>query len=170
SFVRRALDEKYGKPAAERMARIRSATARLALMGTAESTPPSVRLVEFDPDAERKVVAAALYPHSNLPMEEQAGDPSGVRETLFEDRANRRQRAPRALEHATYTFEIVANFAAYRDLHRHRMLTQERQLLGTALGYDVAPGMRELGMDGVFAKAVAQAAEVHHRLERDVRP
>src|SRR5229473_455337 len=37
SFVRRALDEKYGRPAAERMARIREATASLA---TRDSRPP----------------------------------------------------------------------------------------------------------------------------------
>jgi len=142
----------------------------LAQRGDAAPTAPSVRLVEFDPDAQRKVVAAALFPHSNLPLEEQLGDVEAVLDAMLGDRSNRRQRAPRALEHATYTFEIVANFAAYRDLHRHRMLTQERQLLGTALGYDVAPGMRELGMDGVFAKAVEEAAEVHHRLERDLGP
>jgi thymidylate synthase ThyX len=170
SFVRRALDPNFGKPAAERMARIRSATARLAPTGGPESTPPSVRLVEFDPDAERKVVAAALYPYSNLPLEEQSGDPSAVLETLFADRANRRQRAPRALEHATYTFEIVANFAAYRDLHRHRMLTQDRQPLGTTLGYDLPPGLAELGMADDFARGVEAAVAVHQRLERDLGP
>lgn len=170
AFVRRALDDRYGTPAAVRMAATRSAASRLAQRGDAAPTAPSVRLVEFDPDAQRKVVAAALFPHSNLPLEEQLGDVEAVLDAMLGDRSNRRQRAPRALEHATYTFEIVANFAAYRDLHRHRMLTQDRQLLGTALGYDVAPGMRELGMDGVFAKAVEEAAEVHHRLERDLGP
>src|SRR5438552_12210383 len=170
AFVRRALDDRYGTPAAVRMVATRSAASRLAQRGDAAPTAPSVRLVEFDPDAQRKVVAAALFPHSNLPLEEQLGDVEAVLDAMLGDRSNRRQRAPRALEHATYTFEIVANFAAYRDLHRHRMLTQDRQLLGTALGYDVAPGTRELGMDGVFAKAVEAAAEVDHRLERDLGP
>src|SRR5438132_1278528 len=153
AFVRRALDDRYGTPAAVRMAATRSAASRLAQRGDPAPTAPSVRLVEFDPDAQRKVVAAALFPHSNLPLEEQMGDVEAVLDAMLGDRSNRRQRAPRALEHATYTFEIVANFAAYRDLQRHRMLTQDRHLLGTALGYDVAPGMRELGMDGVVAKA-----------------
>src|SRR5439155_816234 len=60
--------------------------------------------------------------------------------------------------------------AAYRDLHRHRMLTQDRQLLGTGLGYDVPPGLGELGMDSRFVSAVEAAAAVHGRLEKEVGP
>jgi thymidylate synthase ThyX len=178
AFVKRALDERYGRPSAERMAKIRIETASMARPAPPSGPPddlrppagPSVRLVEHDPDAERKVVAAALFPHSNASLDQQAGEPGKVLEALLGDRANRRQRAPRALEHAEYTFEIVANFGAYRDLHRHRMLTQERQLLGTALGYDVPPGLADLGLAERFTAAVEAAAAVHARLERDPGP
>lgn len=170
AFVRRALDERYGRPAAERMARVRAATARLAPRGPADAVPPQVRLIEFDAEAERKVVAAALFPFSDIRFDEQAGDPRTVLDALLADRANRRQRAPRALEHAQYTFEITANFAAYRDLHRHRMLTQERQLLGTSLGHDTPPGLTDLGLAGDFDRAVEAAAAAHGRLERDLGP
>jgi thymidylate synthase ThyX len=91
-----------------------------------------------------------------------------VLDALLSDRANRRQRPPRALEHAQYTFEIVANFAAYRDLHRHRMLTQDRQLLGTALGFDVPSGLAELGMTERFVAAVEGAARAHANMEREL--
>ena len=170
SFVRRALDERYGQPTAERLARVRVAVSRLAPKGKPEPVHPSVRLLEFDRDAEQKVVGAALFPYSNLPFERQSGDPAAILESLLADRANRRQRPPRALEHAEYTFEIVANFAAYRDLHRHRMLTQDRQHLGTGLGYDLPPGLEELGMHHAFAQAVEAAAEAHVRLERALGP
>ncbi|TMC40024.1 MAG: thymidylate synthase [Chloroflexi bacterium] len=168
SFVRRALDDRYGRPAAERMAGVRVATARRARRGEPSSTPPTVRLLEFDPDAERKVVAAALFPYSNLPLDEQGGDPKAVLDALFAGRSNRRQRAPRALEHAQYVFEITANFAAYRDLHRHRMLTQDRQLLATSLGYDLPRGLVELGLGDDFSRAVEEAAAVHLALEREL--
>ena len=168
SFVRRALDERYGRPSAERMARVAEATGRLARRGKPASALPSVRLIEFDPDAERKVVQAALFPQSNLPLVEQSGDPATVLDTLFAGRSNRRLRAPRALEHAQYVFEITANFGAYRDLHRHRMLTQDRQLLGIALGYDVPPGLEELGLGGDFSRAVLAAAAAHGRLEGEL--
>ena len=170
SFVRRALDDQHGRPAAERMARVRTATQLLAPRGKAGSVEPSVRLVEFDPEAERKVVAAALFPYSNEPLEGLTADAAAVLDALMAERANRRQRAPRALEHATYTFEIVANFAAYRDLHRHRMLTQDRQLLGASLGYDLPPGLADLGMASDFRRAVEAAAGVHHRLESELGP
>jgi len=172
AFIKRALDDRYGRPSAERMARIREATAAIARRDGAmqPAMGPSVRLVEFDPDAERKVVAAALFPHSDASTEELAGDAAQVLDALLGDRANRRQRAPRALEHAQYTFEIVANFGAYRDLHRHRMLTQDRQLLGTSLGYDLPPGLGDLGMAGRFAAAVEAAAAAHSSLERDSGP
>jgi thymidylate synthase ThyX len=127
-----------------------------------------VRLIEHDPDAEKKIVAAALFPQSNLPIDQQGADIPAVLEALLGDRANRRQRPPRALEHAHYTFEITANFAAYRDLHRHRMLTQDRQVLGTDLGYDLPPGLVELGMGDDFAKAVEEAAASHRKLEREL--
>ncbi len=171
AFVKRALDDRYGRPAAERMARIREATAAIAQMGgTGPVTGPSVRLVEFDPDAERKVVAAALFPYSNRSLEDSSADPAQVLEALLGDRANRRQRVPRALEHAEYTFEIVANFGAYRDLHRHRMLTQDRQPLGTSLGYDLPPGLADLGLADRFREAVEGAAAAHRTLERDAGP
>jgi len=173
SFVRRALDEKYGRPAAERIARIRESAARLASRDTTPSDSDSseaVRLVDFDTDAERKVVAAALFPHSNLRFEQQTADHDAVLEALLGERSNRRQRPPRALEHAEYTFEIMGNFAAYRDLHRHRMLTQDRQLLGIGLGFEMPPGAIELGMEGDFKHAIGEAAAAHKKLEGDLGP
>ncbi|TMD35684.1 MAG: thymidylate synthase [Chloroflexi bacterium] len=176
SFVRRALDDRYGRPTADRMARIRkrmealTASPRAGELVRGGETEPSVRLIEYDPEAERKVVAAALFPYSNQTFDEQPGDVAAILDSLLADRANRRQRAPRALEHAEYTFEIVANFAAYRDLHRHRMLTQDRQHLGTALGFDLPPGLADLGMQDGFARAIDGAAEAHARLGRELGP
>ena len=170
AFVRRALDERYGRPAAERMAKLRETTARMARSGPTPSADPVVRLIDYDRDAERKVGDAALFPQSNLPLDEQSADAEAVLEALLGDRANRRQRPPRALEHAVYTFEITANFAAYRDLHRHRMLTQDRQLLGMALGYDSPPGLTELGMTDDFGRAIEDAEVAYHKIHRELGP
>ncbi|MBO0691235.1 MAG: FAD-dependent thymidylate synthase, partial [Candidatus Dormibacteraeota bacterium] len=79
-------------------------------------------------------------------------------------RENRRDRAPRALEHVSYTFEIVANFGAYRDLQRHRMLTQERQRLGTWLGFDVPEQLAEYGFADRVAAALERAGSAHRQL------
>ncbi len=170
SFVKRAVDDRYGKPAAERLVRIRTSLQKVARR-TGGEAKPGVRLLSFDADAERKVVQAALYTYSDTPLDSSIqADPDAVLEALLGGRANRRQRAPRALERAQYEFEIVANFAAYRDLHRHRMLTQERQLLGTSLGYDLPPALADLGMDEAFRRAMDSATAAHQRMEADIGP
>jgi len=170
SFVKRAIDDRYGRPAAERMARMRESLHRMAPRTGATETGPSVKLAGYDKEAERKVVQAALFPYSDRPLEDLDADADAVLDAMFAGRTNRRQRPPRALEHAQYKFEIVANFAAYRDLHRHRMLTQDRQLLGTALGYDVPAGLVELGMDARFSEAIEAAARAHGQMQRDLGP
>jgi thymidylate synthase ThyX len=175
AFVRRALDERYGGPAAAYLAGVRGRLAALAPR-TGQGEPGAgaqVRLVDHEPEAERKVVAAALFPHADLPLAalgELDVDAGAVLRALLDGRGNRRHRAPRALEHAHYTFEITANFGAYRDLQRHRMLTQERQLLGTALGYDVPPDLAAHGMDGRFRRAAEGAAGAHAALEAALGP
>jgi thymidylate synthase ThyX len=175
AFVRRALDERYGAPAAAYLADARRRVAALAPRtgGQAPATGAEVRLVEHQADAERRVVAAALFPHSDLSLAalgERDVDVDAVLRALLDGRGNRRHRAPRAFEHADYTFEITANFGAYRDLQRHRMLSQERQLLGTSLGYDLAPDLARHGMDGRFRAAVERAAEAHRVLEAAAGP
>jgi thymidylate synthase ThyX len=174
SFVRRALDERYGRPAGERMLRARAAAARLApRLHEPHPVRAGVRLVEWDRDAERKVVAAALYPHSDLPLIElsdAAVDADRVLDAVLGDRANRRHKMPRALEMATYTFEVVANFAAYRDLQRHRMLTQDRQLLGTSLGFDVPAELADYRMRTRVEAALERAQHAHVMLERAAGP
>jgi thymidylate synthase ThyX len=172
AFVRRALDDKYGKPAAERLRAIRErvgALTRSRARGQG-SGAPVVRLLEWDPDAERKVAAAALYPHSEQPWSELDGDPGAVLDALLAGRRNRRDRAPRPLEHAVYLFEVEANFGAYRDLHRHRMLSQERQHLGTKLGYDAPPQLEDFGYGDRFVEAIEAAADAHARLESSLGP
>ncbi|TMD51751.1 MAG: thymidylate synthase [Chloroflexi bacterium] len=173
SFVRRAIDAKYGRPAADRMQRQSEQLRLLAPEGAEDAGGTSVRLIEFDPDAEKKVVAAALFPHSAIPLAELQDtwvDPSSVLDAILGERTNRRHRAPRALEHATYTFEVVANFAAYRDLQRHRMLTQDRQLLGCNLGYDVPPQLLELGLEERYRVAMDAAAAAWQLLSKDSGP
>jgi thymidylate synthase ThyX len=170
SFVKRALDVKHGGPAAERLALARHRLGRLAPESLAGPAPASVRLVEVEADAERKVVAAALYPLTDRPWEAAAlgADPGRVLDAMMGDRQNRRQRAPRALEHAHYTFEIVANFAAYRDLQRHRMLSQDRQLLSTGLGFDVPDGLEPFGMSAEYRHALERAGQAHQLLARAI--
>jgi len=108
------------------------------------STPQSasVELLSYDPEAEIEVLTALFYENSELSF---AQARENVRRMSDQDRENllrqwadlrehRRHKLGRALEHASYTFDIVGDYGSYRDLHRHRILTQERQRLTTRLG------------------------------------
>src|SRR6266571_4930870 len=93
AFVRRALDERYGMPAVDRIAHVRESMKGLVRAPAVPrkqggSLSPSVHLVEHDPDAERKVVAAALFAHSDRPLEEQTGEVAAVLEAMLAGRAN----------------------------------------------------------------------------------
>ena len=74
----------------------------------------------------------------------------------------RQHRLVRALENTYYKFDIVANLGAYRDLHRHRMLTQERQRFTTELGVDVPKDLILSKMDKQY-RDIAQKIDKYYR-------
>ncbi len=94
-----------------------------------------------------------------------------ILDALGAARQNRRHKPPRATELAVYTFDLVGDFGMYRDMHRHRMLTQERQALTTRLGYEIAPDVVAAGqgprVEELMARAAAdfEAIAAEHPLE-----
>jgi thymidylate synthase ThyX len=135
---------------------------------------PQVRLVDFDPSGEEKVLVAMAYPFTSLSEDEigrrvgQLSDEERVE--LFRayvgERGNRRHRPGRALERTTYRFDVVSDYGAFRDLQRHRMLTVEWQELGTQLGYDVPLTVEEAGVAEEYAASMARSAELYEQLRR----
>jgi len=111
--------------------------------GQAADSTDEVTLTEFDPDGEIKVVAAALYSVSDLSdrelLERVRAMSVDERRVLLEayvgDRTNRRHKPGRAFERTRYRFDVVADYGAFRDLQRHRLLTLEWQPLSTDHGY-----------------------------------
>jgi thymidylate synthase ThyX len=164
SFIRRAND-KYGQALQEYTSKTRSAIDDLAkfhLSGIPpEEEPELVRLIDYkdNSEAEVNVISAILYEHAqgqslhrianyvkSMPIEER----NRVIRTYTEFRTSRRHRPGRAFEMIDYTFELFTNFGIFRDLHRHRILTLERQLLSTRHGYDLPPEMVDSGLDKDF--------------------
>jgi thymidylate synthase ThyX len=126
-----------------------------------------VVLVDYEQDAENKIIAAALYPFSARSMQSLLQDTehwtqdqkSKVLDTYVGNRANRRHKPGRAFELAYYTFDICANYGCYRDLHRHRVLTQQRQPLGCLHGYTLPQDIVEAGFESEFREAMDQAKQ-----------
>lgn len=133
---------------------------------------PLVRLVDFDPDAEVKVVASMLYPYSNLPeaqLERRVAamsveDRVAVMRAYVGERANRRHRPGRALERPFYRFDILSDYGAFRDLQRHRMLTVDWQQLTPDHGYVQPEAVEAAGVEGRFAEVMERSADLYHDL------
>jgi thymidylate synthase ThyX len=172
SFVKRAKASEY---LSETYSATRAATERIAGIKTSAAREP-VTLVSYDERGEEKTLAAILYPHARRPLaelEELAAKLSGdERERVFAEyfgrRRHRRDKPGRALERIYYTFDIVGNLGLYRDLHRHRILTQERQDFTTAHGYDTPAEIVEAGFKSEFDHVMERAAELAEGIRTDI--
>lgn len=140
------------------------------------SESPMVQLVHCDAEAPRHVATALLFGGSSHGLHEigevvremSGDDVSRILEGASAFRENRRHKSPRGLEHATYTFEIVADFGIYRDLQRHRMLTQERQSLTCDLGYYIPQELLGTEMEKPYREALERAGEAYQTIATEL--
>jgi thymidylate synthase ThyX len=133
---------------------------------------PAVQLVDFDPDAEVKLVASMLYPHTHRA---EADIETAVRAMTVDERmavvrayvgerANRRHRPGRAFERPSYRFDVLADYGAFRDLQRHRMLTIEWQPLSPRHGYTRPEAVDAAGLADRFDESMERSAALHDTL------
>jgi thymidylate synthase ThyX len=133
---------------------------------------PSVRLVDFDPDAEVKLVASMLYPYTQLADADiearvramSVDERLGVMRAYVGERTNRRHRPGRAFERPSYRFDILADYGAFRDLQRHRLLTIEWQPLSPRHGYTRPEAVDRAGLAPTFDEAMERSAALHDAL------
>lgn len=134
---------------------------------------PEVTLVDFDPEGEDKLLAAMLYPFVDVPEErvlERVGE-LGAEErhavvaAYVGERSNRRHKPGRALERVSYRFDVLADYGAFRDLQRHRMLTIEWQPLTPRHGYTLPETVVEAGGEGRFVEAMDRSAALYDALD-----
>ena len=135
-----------------------------ALAGEFEDATPNaefdidrdeVQLLEWDGDAERKIVAAALYPYSYRSEEELRTITAGLNgperhkiiTAYVGDRNNRRHKPGRGMERVYYRFDVLSDFGSFRDLQRHRMMTIDWQRLTPRHGYATPPEIEDAGSE-----------------------
>jgi thymidylate synthase ThyX len=177
AFLRRVDLPDRGDRWSEYLADTRDDVARLAEEATREveeRRQPEVKLTDHDPDGEIKVVAAAMYTAAGLPDEQlletarkmSAEDRRSVLRAYAGDRGNRRHKPGRAFERTSYRFDVLADYGAFRDLQRHRMLTLEWQRLTTRHGYNVAEAVEEAGALADWKRVMDRSAELYGEMER----
>jgi thymidylate synthase ThyX len=132
---------------------------------------PSVRLTRVYGD-EEDLLCALLFeaaPCSEESVREAVAalDALERRELLTDlvgHRANRRHRPGRGFEALRYRFEIVADYGAFRDLQRHRMLTVQWQSLTPDLGAGVPEQVELAGCGDDYRRALELSSQEYARL------
>jgi thymidylate synthase ThyX len=138
-----------------------------------------VKLLYFENnfEAEVKVVSAILYEHAQGQSLEAiiqytrsmtAQERHKIIQEYTKFRANRRHRPGRAFEMIEYTFELFTNFGMFRDMHRHRILTLERQLLSTRHGYDIPSEVIELGIVKDYRDCMYKSNEAYKNISKNM--
>jgi thymidylate synthase ThyX len=139
--------------------------------GGSEPGGPSVRLVRVDGN-EDELLCALLFESAQLgeeairPVVEALGAEQRARllAELVGERRNRRHRPGRGFEALRYRFEIVADYGAFRDLQRHRMLTVQWQALTPDLGAEVPEEVELAGCGDDYRRALERSAAEYRRL------
>jgi len=177
SFLRRVDVADRGGTWSDYLATTRESTARIVerLFPQGldlEDQPPEVRLLDFDPDGEDKVLAAACFAHV---AGSEAAVAARVRSLSDAERAallaayvgerdNRRHRPGRAFERTDYRFELVTDYGAFRDLQRHRLLTVEWQPLGCQLGAEVPETVADAGCAEAFGASLGRSRDLYEAI------
>lgn len=178
SFLRRIkseekkeLVEEYQKYVALKSKRVEPFVPEPKIEATFE---PSVALIDFDPEGEIKIIAGMLYsaPNNHLSWRENfkyvkdlgTEAKKKIVEQYLAGRTQRWQKVGRAFENSYARFEIVMNIGAWRDLQRHRMLTQQRQNFSCYHGFDTPQEIIEAGLDGEFSSAIKRVEDVFAKI------
>ncbi|MBI5221037.1 MAG: FAD-dependent thymidylate synthase [Candidatus Liptonbacteria bacterium] len=162
-YVRRAKRSEYQANNRENM-RTLSAISFTAPQPEIPSELPSVKLLP-ETDRDLATLAAMLFPYSNLSLvslrNKVAAASQAEKEKIIAayvgERKTRRDRPGRALEDGyPYTLELVTNWGVYKDLMRHRMNSQQRQLFTTKIGFDLSPEITAAGFESKVRECLAR--------------
>ena len=137
--------------------------------------PIDAKLINYDVDAERKVVAALLYRHSNLGYERALFNSTNMsdddRRKLLMDNLSSlgpHDSPGRELEMVDYTFEMTMDYGAFREFKRHRMQSYIPQPFSPNLGIFTPPLITGSNLESTFRSAIAKAEEGYYQLATEL--
>ena len=134
----------------------------------------SVKLLEYNKNAENILAANLLYPYSNLSYKKNLdiakNMPEKKKKNLFNNyvkyRKGRWHKPDKAFENIFYTFEITSDVGTYKDLQRHRMTTMHRQFFTTKHGYEIPKDIVKAGFEDKYINAMDSADTLYKKLKK----
>jgi thymidylate synthase ThyX len=133
-----------------------------------------VTLVEFDSDADDKLVTSILYRYSKYPYNQIKSLVKKMnwreKEKVVDEFLKRMEKHDlpmRELEHINYTFDIMIDYGAFRDIQRHRICTQTNQELTVEHGFDIPQEIIEAGFKDKFEDCMKMAVEAFNEISKD---
>lgn len=121
-------------------------------------------------------ISAMLYPYTNVSWHTirdrveamTAEQRKEVIDAYAGNRKTRRDRPGRALETGyPYNFDLVTNWGVYKDLMRHRMNTQQRQLFTTKIGFYMPEELVTAGFEDKIKACVEKTDKLYDLLKKD---
>jgi len=132
-----------------------------------------VALVSFDKEAENKIIASIIYKYSNKSydsvLEYVKRMKKEEKEKIFDEfmkRMGKHDPPMRELEHVYYTFDILLDYGAFRDIQRHRICTQTTQELTPENGYEIPKEIIAIGYEKRFKEAMENAKEAFEKIAK----
>lgn len=132
-----------------------------------------VMLVRGPRDADDGIIASILYRYKNEPfiniMKLVKGMSPEEKENILDrylENMGDHDAPMRELEHAQFSFDIIIDYGAFRDLQRHRICTQTNQLLTTNLGYDIPQDIIDAGVSEIYKEAMEKAKKLYEKISK----
>jgi thymidylate synthase ThyX len=176
SFVRRA-DDKYGKAFQKYLREVKNKskliTAKEIKSNPKKGTITNLVYYESEKNSIDTIITSIMYEQSpstsyqNILQQVRKMSKDKKIKIINEFtkiRTNRRHRPSRAFENIYYTFDLCNNFGMFRDFHRHRALTLERQLLTTDHGYNMPNEIKILGIEKDFKDCMNKTKETFDKI------
>ncbi len=79
-------------------------------------------------------------------------------------RRNRRHKPGRAFENIYFTFDFCSRIGIYRDLQRHRVGTQERQMFTVKHGYNMREQFKEIGIEDDYKSKMSEVIDLYNKI------
>ena len=129
------------------------------------------QLIAHDSDGEARVLAAAAFAAGEVDFSAAVAEVAALAPHEKRARADvllggrgPHDPAPRELELAGLTIEVITDQGSYFELKRHRIMTQLPQLLTARLGFAVPKLIDEAGLGDKYRRAMTDARQAYEAL------